>query len=218
MKTMNKTEKRAKNKENEDKRFRMRITPPRIAMVALLIAYLPTMFTAFTEREAAVSMLEVRAGEGLLERTDRHGAGLVRIARIVISRPGADGPRVLSSGGPALFAIHLTGRLPAMSCSFTIYDRHGVPVTYVDSALHGAEDRADPEASSVFVCVFDELLLIPGRYRINAEIQSGGVSQDHVEAAAFFDVEQGALRGRPVPRDTGYGNALTPHRWIRPGS
>jgi len=33
-----------------------------LGMVALLIAYLPTMFTAFTERETAVTMLEVRAG------------------------------------------------------------------------------------------------------------------------------------------------------------
>lgn len=33
-----------------------------LGLVALLIAYLPTMFTAFTEREAAVTMLEVRAG------------------------------------------------------------------------------------------------------------------------------------------------------------
>jgi len=33
-----------------------------LGMVALLIAYLPTMFTAFTEREAAVTMLEIRAG------------------------------------------------------------------------------------------------------------------------------------------------------------
>ncbi len=33
-----------------------------LGMMALLISYLPTMFTAFTEREAAVSMLEVRAG------------------------------------------------------------------------------------------------------------------------------------------------------------
>ncbi len=33
-----------------------------LILVALLISYLPTMFTAFTEREAAVSMLEVRAG------------------------------------------------------------------------------------------------------------------------------------------------------------
>ena len=34
-----------------------------LGLVALLIAYLPTMFTAFTEREAAVTMLEVRAGD-----------------------------------------------------------------------------------------------------------------------------------------------------------
>ena len=33
-----------------------------LGLVALLIAYLPTMHSAFTEREAAVSMLEVRAG------------------------------------------------------------------------------------------------------------------------------------------------------------
>ena len=33
-----------------------------LGMIALLIAYLPTMFTAFTEREAFVSMLEIRAG------------------------------------------------------------------------------------------------------------------------------------------------------------
>jgi hypothetical protein len=34
-----------------------------LGLVALLISYLPTMFTAFTERETAVSMLEIRAGD-----------------------------------------------------------------------------------------------------------------------------------------------------------
>jgi hypothetical protein len=33
-----------------------------LGLVALLIAYLPTMFTAFTERETAVTLLEVQAG------------------------------------------------------------------------------------------------------------------------------------------------------------
>jgi ABC-type multidrug transport system fused ATPase/permease subunit len=33
-----------------------------LTLVALLIAYLPTMYTAFSRREAAVTMLEVRAG------------------------------------------------------------------------------------------------------------------------------------------------------------
>jgi len=33
-----------------------------LILVALLIAYLPTMYTAFSRREAAVTLLEVRAG------------------------------------------------------------------------------------------------------------------------------------------------------------
>jgi hypothetical protein len=33
-----------------------------LGLIALLIAYLPTMYTAFSQREAAVTMLEVRAG------------------------------------------------------------------------------------------------------------------------------------------------------------
>jgi hypothetical protein len=33
-----------------------------LILIALLIAYLPTMYSTFTQREAAVSMLEVRAG------------------------------------------------------------------------------------------------------------------------------------------------------------
>src|SRR5260221_6178923 len=48
-------------------------------MVALLIAYLPTIYSAFSRREAAVSLLEVRAGSPpsaveLIERYQRiHG-------------------------------------------------------------------------------------------------------------------------------------------------
>lgn len=49
-----------------------------LGIVALLIAYLPTMYTAFAQREAAVGMLEVRAGSPptaveMLERFHRIG-------------------------------------------------------------------------------------------------------------------------------------------------
>jgi hypothetical protein len=50
-----------------------------LSMIALLIAYLPTMYAAFSRREAMVALLEVRAGSppsafGLLSRAQRiHG-------------------------------------------------------------------------------------------------------------------------------------------------
>jgi len=49
-----------------------------LGMVALLIAYLPTMYSAFSQREEAVSMLQVRAGtppsaEEWIKRGNRNG-------------------------------------------------------------------------------------------------------------------------------------------------
>lgn len=57
-----------------------------LILVALLIAYLPTMYTAFSRRELAVTLLEVRAGSPpsaaeLLERTHRIG-GLAQIDKL----------------------------------------------------------------------------------------------------------------------------------------
>ena len=46
-------------------------------------------------------------------------------------------------------------------------------------------------------CELDELLLLPGRYRVNVALYLHGEPQDHVEAV-FFSVAPGTLRGRPV--------------------
>src|SRR2546427_10885424 len=59
-----------------------------LILVALLIAYLPTMYAAFSRREAAVTLLEVRAGSppsaiALVERYNRIGG---------LRRPGGLSP------------------------------------------------------------------------------------------------------------------------------
>lgn len=57
-----------------------------LTLLALLIAYLPTMYAAFARREAAVTMLEVRAGSppSAVEMITRYHriAGLSRIAEV----------------------------------------------------------------------------------------------------------------------------------------
>ena len=57
-----------------------------LALLALLISYLPTMYAAFERREAAVTMLEVRAGSppSAVEMITRYYriAGLERIAEV----------------------------------------------------------------------------------------------------------------------------------------
>ena len=58
--------------------------------------------------------------------------------------------------------------------------------------------RARAREPGTVICEIDELLLLPGRYRIDVALYLEGELQDHVEAAAFFSVGQGAIRGRPV--------------------
>jgi lipopolysaccharide transport system ATP-binding protein len=105
---------------------------------------------------------------------------------------------------------------PQMSCVFTLYEQNGSPVTFFSSALHGPEDSYDPTMGAKFVCDLDELPLVPGRYRVNVAITSHGELEDHIEAAALFDVQQGQLRGRPIVRGNQYGSVCLQHRWTVP--
>jgi lipopolysaccharide transport system ATP-binding protein len=162
-----------------------------------------------------LAALDAGGSMDLAARRGRPGTGRVRLVRVEVSR-GDDGRAgALATGHPARISLHVDGVLPQLSCSFTIYDRLGQPVTYFDSIEHGAHDVA-AGASRVFCCDIDELLLVPGRYRVNAAVSSDGELHDHVEAAAVLHVEEGIVRGRPVARDPAYGSIVMPHRWSTP--
>ena len=104
---------------------------------------------------------------------------------------------------------------PDLECYFTFYDHYGQPVATFHSKVHGPEDSRDSRLGAQIICEFDELLLMPGRYRMNIGLVYKDEMADYVEAAAFFDVEQGKLRGRPVMVNK-YGNVSMPHRWKLP--
>jgi lipopolysaccharide transport system ATP-binding protein len=160
--------------------------------------------------------LEKASFHNLLKRTDRQGKGHLLLSQIEVSTGGSYPSPTLATGFPAIFTFHVTGIRSGLSCCFTIYDQYGQPVTYFDSAVHSQEDMTNPQQETKFICEIDELVLMPGRYRINAAVMCDGEFQDDVKGAAFFEVEQGNLGGRPVDRVTGYGNVFTRHRWIKP--
>lgn len=163
-----------------------------------------------------LKMIENTASEELSSRVDRFGRGRVRITKIQVTADNSPSETMLASGRPARFIFYTDKVLSGMSCSFTVYDQLGQPVTYFDSSQPSQEDLVNSEYVTRFVCEIDELLLIPGRYRINATLMCNGEYEDDVKAAYFFDVEDGIIRGRPVSRESGYGNILLQHRWILP--
>ena len=160
--------------------------------------------------------LEAVAGRTVGERGDRSGEGRVSVtsARILGTRGSGS---TLETGEPARFSFDVTTCLPGLHCSFTVYDITGAAVTYFDSEETSPFDVPfEPEMRSqpgTVSCELDELLLLPGRYRVNVALYLEGELQDHVEAAAFFSVARGTIRGRPVPGGSGSGGIQIPHLW-----
>jgi lipopolysaccharide transport system ATP-binding protein len=164
-----------------------------------------------------LQMLETHATQDLLARTDRAGTGEVRLCQVEISTDPAPAPNMLVTGKVGKFVFHLTKLLPHLTCIFTIYNQTGYPVATFSSALRSPEDHSDGTIGTKVLCFIDELSLVPGRYRINVALSIDNRLLDHIEGAAFFDVEQGLYRGRPIATDTGYGSNLIAHRWVTPG-
>lgn len=159
--------------------------------------------------------LESAAAEDLGVRQDRTGEGSTRLQLCEISAPG--GPQgILQSGRAAQFTFEVDRPRPGLRCRFTIYDQLGDVVASFDSRYAAPDDTPLPASSTRFTCTMDELLLLPGRYRVNVGLWHGSW-QDHVEAAAFFEVEDGSIGGRPAYRRPGSGNVMMPHHWAAPG-
>jgi lipopolysaccharide transport system ATP-binding protein len=163
-----------------------------------------------------VGSLEAAAGETLAERRDRSGEGRVRVTSVRIDAPGRP-PSEIATGEPLRFTFGVNKRVPGLDCAFGVYDSSGNLVadfTSVEpSPLDVPFDPAPGPEPDVVVCELDELLLLPGRYRIDVGLSVLGVLQDHVEGAAFFTVGPGAVRGRPVGGEARYGVVQLPHVW-----
>ncbi|HKS09680.1 MAG TPA: ABC transporter ATP-binding protein [Pyrinomonadaceae bacterium] len=172
--------------------------------------------TASASISTYLRMLEQSVTQDLLERSDRRGRGEIRLAGIEISTGERDHAQTLATGRPATFAFHITGTRPRTSCAFTIYDDFGQPLASFNSAIRAPDDAQDSALDNTIICNIDELPLVPGRYRVNAAISADGELQDHLEGAAFFEVEQGAIRGRPVIKGKNFGRICLQHHWQSP--
>ncbi len=151
---------------------------------------------------------EATASANLLERAERHGTGRVRLSRLDFRDSSHAITGRVAAGQAVQFAFHVTGRLPALTCSFTIYDSIGQAITCFDSALQDCPDPGAEAGEASFVCELEELFLTPGRYRINAALSCGDELVDHVEGAAMLEVTHGMSGAKPCVATPGYGSVF----------
>jgi lipopolysaccharide transport system ATP-binding protein len=165
--------------------------------------------------DAYLQTLEQSKTADLSKRTDRKGQGKVRLVGADVTNSHNGSPAILKTGHPARFVFQVDALVPAMACNFHIYDTIGQPVTSFTSKVRGPKDSSDPGNGMKFVCELDELLLMPGRYRVDVAIIGDNRMQDFIEAAAVFEVADGHVGGRPTPSDGKFSVTML-HRWTLP--
>lgn len=162
-----------------------------------------------------ISSLETAAVRDLDHVEDRKGRGLVRLRNVEIQNGTGEPVSTLQTGSPARFVFELNGRIGGLSCAFSIFNQFGQRVAVFSSEARGVGDEVTADNGTRFVCEFDPLLLLSGRYRLGVLIRGGGEWQDYIEAAAAFDVQEG-LVGDRVASHFGDVNVYLPHRWKLP--
>jgi lipopolysaccharide transport system ATP-binding protein len=163
---------------------------------------------------AYLRTIEEAATADLSLRRDRRGSGDIRLHAVEVFRSGRDRDHTPTPGSRARFVFHVKDAPGPWDLHFMIYDERGLPVSSLDSRLQGNADIRVERAGSSLACEIDELLLVPGRYRINTALFCRGQLQDHLEGAAIFEVSEGSFDGRPVEGKRGSGTVLLRHRWI----
>jgi lipopolysaccharide transport system ATP-binding protein len=165
--------------------------------------------------DAYLQTLEQLRVPDLSQRTDRKGQGKVRLVSAEVMNNHNGSSAILKTGHPARFVFQVDTLVPGMACNFNIYDTIGQPITSFQSRVRGPEDSSDPKNGMKFVCELEELLLLPGRYRVDVAIIGDNRLQDFIEAAAVFEVAEGHVRGRPAQPDGKFSVSIS-HRWTLP--
>ncbi len=164
---------------------------------------------------AYLKTLEDSSLQNVMTRKDRRGAGKVRLTGVEISSGASGNHSVLKTGQPARFSFHFDQVVPGLYCEFFIYDQVGNPVIMLRSKERTDKDILDPDIGNQFICDIEELLLLPGRYRLDVVFIGDNLLQDAIQAATFFEVGEGDIDGRPTHADKRFRISV-PHQWILP--
>lgn len=158
-----------------------------------------------------LKMLEHHSEIDLSERTLRTGNGARRLVRL---ETGGSNGAALMAGEPAEFVFHVSGKPGSSTCAFEFFDDLAQGVTSFNSANPARDEDLSGGDRGIFRCAVPVLPIRPGRYRIDVAITArSGALEDHVEGAAYVDIQPGVMAGRPVVADVGYGNVSVVHRW-----
>jgi homopolymeric O-antigen transport system ATP-binding protein len=166
--------------------------------------------------DAYLNSIEQRESQDLATRVDRRGLGNIKLIGLEVSSGPNGSSGIVRTGGPVRFIFHVNDHVPGLNMNFSIFDQIGQPVLQFKTKDHSPKDKYDPNSPHSFVCEIDQLLVLPGRYRVDVGIVGDNRLQDYIEGAAYLDIAEGFIDERLL-RSREKFNLTIPHTWILPG-
>jgi lipopolysaccharide transport system ATP-binding protein len=175
-----------------------------------------TLHKAGETKEIVREYLETSKPEEIVsldQRHDRGGDGGAQFVSVGIE--SVESASAIRSTSRLKFTLKYKSAKPLKHPRFlvTVYDLTNTGIYLMDSDAIGNLPEVLPAEGTV-VCTTDAINLTPGRCYVNLALRRGSQLSDHVQYAAYFDVEADDFfgTGKVPPRDWVLG--LVKHRWI----
>ena len=138
------------------------------------------------------------------QRRDRQGDGSARFTGVRIET--AEGNSLITTASRLKVTVNYESEKPLRNPRFlvTVYDLTNTGIFLLDTDMVGGLPETLPAKGSL-TCVTDPIRITPGLCYLNMALYKSGGMADHVEYAAYFDVESENI----------YGHGKIPERnWV----
>jgi lipopolysaccharide transport system ATP-binding protein len=138
------------------------------------------------------------------QRRDRQGDGSARVTAIKLET--AEGNSLITTASRLKVTVDYESDKPLRNPRFlvSVYDLTNTGIVLLDTDVVGGLPETLPAKGRV-TCVTDTIRITPGRCYVNLAIYKSSGMADHVEYAAYFDVES----------ENFYGHGTIPPRsWV----
>src|SRR5205814_1000540 len=151
--------------------------------------------------------------QDISERTDRRGAGEVRLTSVRIMSDTDDPNEAISTGRPVRIEFCASQARRALNVRIGFFNQRGVVAFALDSKLPSPKDERSDGPVQKMVCRLDRMPLVAGTYYANASLFDGRTLQDQIEGVLNLEVQPGFMDGRATDRDPGKCSVVVPHQW-----